>query len=143
MVFAGLSQPNAGPERLAASLVWTWTHLLQCCVSNQCINPAEDLRNKPWRPICSKRITMEHARVLRWSLLPLCLLQSYILGVPWQGLSLSLACMLHNDLGLHNHWFSRTLCNAWAYASFNAGAVGILFGTFLYQSHRSKSLKHG
>jgi len=130
MVFATLSQPNAKPERLAASLFWTWTHLLQVDVSNQSIFPDEDLQNKPWRPICSKRITMEHARILRWSLLPLCLIQSYTLGVPWPGLSLLFGCIFYNELGLHNHWFLRTLCNACAYVVFNAGAVGVLFGTF-------------
>ena len=143
MVFAILSQPDANPERLAVSLFWTWTHLLQCGVSNQSIHPAEDLQNKPWRPICSKRITMEHALILRWSLLPLCLIQSYALGVPWHGLSLAVACIVHNELDLGNHWFIRTICNAWAYASFNAGAVGALFGMFLYQSHGRKSLKRG
>jgi hypothetical protein len=75
---------------------------------------------------------MEHALILRWSLLPLCLILSYTLGVPWQGLSMSLACMSYNELGMGDHWFLRTLCNVWAYASFNAGAVGVLFGTFLY-----------
>ena len=143
MVFAILSQPDANPERLAVSLFWTWTHLLQCGVSNQSIHPAEDLQNKPWRPICSKRITMEYALILRWSLLPLCLIQSYALGVPWHGLSLAVACIVHNELDLGNHWFIRTICNAWAYASFNAGAVGALFGMFLYQSHGRKSLKRG
>jgi len=42
MAFATLSQPNAKPERLAASLFWTWTHLLQVDVSNQSIFPNED-----------------------------------------------------------------------------------------------------
>ena len=143
MVFASLSQPNVNPERFAVSLLWTWTHLLQHCVSNQSIHPAEDLQNKPWRPICSKRISMEHALILRRWLFPLCLIQSYTSGVLWQGVSLSLACIVHNDLDLGNHWFLRTLCNAWAYASFNAGAVGTLSGMFLYQSHRRKYLKRG
>ena len=128
-VFAALSQPNASPGRVAASVFWTWLHLLQCCTSNQTTHPAEDLRNKPWRPICSKRIAMEHALLLRWSLLPLCLIQSYSLGVPWQGLSLSLGVVVYNELGFGSHWFSRTLCNVWGYVSFNYGAVGILSGT--------------
>ena len=106
-------------------------HLLQFCISNQSIHPAEDLRNKPWRPIASKRIAVEHALILRWSLLPLCLLQSYALGVPWQGLSLSFAFVVHNELRLGDHWFLRTLCNVWGYASFNSGAAGILSGMFM------------
>lgn len=127
-VFAALSEPTARPGRLAASVFWIWAHLLQFCVSNQATNPAEDLRNKPWRPICAGRIATAHALALRWALLPLCLIQSYVVGVPWHGLSLSLAFVVHNELGLGSHWFFRTLCNVWGYASFNAGAVGVLSG---------------
>ena len=74
---------------------------------------------------------MEHAQILRWALLPLCLIQSYALGVPWQGLSLSLAFVVHNEFGLGDHWFFRTLCNVWGYISFNAGATGVVSGTFI------------
>ena len=72
---------------------------------------------------------MEHARILRWSLLLLCLIQSYALAVPWQGLSLSVAHVVYNELELGDHWFFKTICNAWGYASFNAGAAAILSGT--------------
>ena len=72
---------------------------------------------------------MEHARILRWSLLPLCLIQSYALAIPWQGLSLSVAYAVYNELALGDDWFGKNLCNAWGYASFNAGAAAILSGT--------------
>ena len=72
---------------------------------------------------------MEHARIFRWVLLLLCIIQSYALAVLWQGLSLSVAYVVYNELELSDHWFSKTICNVWGYASFNAGAAAILSGT--------------
>jgi hypothetical protein len=47
------------------------------------------------------------------------------LEVPWQGISLAIAFIVHNELHLHSHWLMRNACNAWGYASFNAGASAI------------------
>jgi 4-hydroxybenzoate polyprenyltransferase len=110
------------------SMLWTWLHLLQFCVSNQSLDPEEDSSNKPWRPIPSGLISVDAARSLRWMLLPLCLSVSVRLEVYWQGISLALAILAHNEFGLHSHLFLRNICNAWGYASFNAGAFAIASG---------------
>ena len=112
------------------SMLWTWFHLLQFCVSNQSLDPEEDSTNKPWRPIPSGLISVGSARNLRWMLLPLCLSTSVRLGAYWQGISLALAFVAHNEFGLHSHLFMRNICNAWGYASFNAGAYAIASGMF-------------
>ena len=61
----------------------------------------------------------------RHVLLKVCLIQSVVYGVPWQGLSLAVAFLAHNEFDMGSHWVIRNLCNSWGYASFNAGAIAI------------------
>ena len=129
-LFAFLVSPSTTPDRMLLSMLWTWLHLLQFCVSNQSLDPDEDSSNKPWRPIPSGLISVDAARHLRWMLLPLCLSVSVRLEAYWQGISLALAFLAHNEFGLHSHLFMRNICNAWGYASFNAGAFAIASGMF-------------
>ena len=110
---------------MLCAVLWTWLHLLQFCVSNQSLDPDEDARNKPWRPIPSGIVSVVSARILRWILLPLCLSLSIFLEAHWQGISLAIAFIAHNELHLHSHWLMRNACNSWGYASFNAGASAI------------------
>ncbi|KAH9017383.1 UbiA prenyltransferase family-domain-containing protein [Lactarius pseudohatsudake] len=126
--FAYLASPSTTPDRMLFAMLWTWLHLLQFCVSNQSLDPEEDSSNKPWRPIPSSLISVDNARNLRWMLLPLCISVSVRLEVYWQGMSLALAFLAHNEFGLHSHLFMRNICNAWGYASFNAGAFAIASG---------------
>jgi len=125
IVFAYLSASDTSPERMLCAVLWTWLHLLQFCVSNQSLNPEEDTLNKPWRPIPSGVVSVVNARILRWILLPICLSLSISLEAHWQGISLAIAFIVHNELHLHSHWLLRNACNAWGYASFNAGASAI------------------
>jgi hypothetical protein len=125
IVFAYLSASDTSPERMLCAVLWTWLHLLQFCVSNQSLNPEEDTLNKPWRPIPSGVVSVVNARILRWILLPICLSLSISLEAHWQGISLAIAFIVHNELHLHSHWLMRNACNAWGYASFNAGASAI------------------
>jgi 4-hydroxybenzoate polyprenyltransferase len=112
---------------MLCAVLWTWLHLLQFCVSNQSLNPEEDVLNKPWRPIPSGIVSVLNARILRWILLPLCLSLSIMMSLEalWQGISLAIAFIAYNELHLHSHWLTRNACNAWGYASFNAGASAI------------------
>src|SRR6266851_4075975 len=112
------------------AFIWTWLHLLQFTVSNQSLDPEEDASNKPWWPIPSGLISVSCARALRWILLPSCFFLSVRLQAHWQGISLALAFLVHNEMHLHSHWLMRNACNAWGYASFNAGASSIAAGTF-------------
>jgi 4-hydroxybenzoate polyprenyltransferase len=108
-------------------VLWTWLHLLQCCVANQSLNPGEDLLNKPWRPIPSGIVTVHKARILRWIVLSLCLSLSISMSLEafWQSTSLAICFIVYNELHLDSHWLMRNACNAWGYASFNTGASAI------------------
>ena len=114
------------------SCLWTWFHLLLVCVSNQSLDPEEDALNKPWRPIPSRLISVAGARTLHWILLPSCLFLSAHLGTHWHSICLALASVVYNELRFNSHGLMRNICNAWAYASFNAGASLIAAGAFCY-----------
>jgi 4-hydroxybenzoate polyprenyltransferase len=112
---------------MLCAVLWTWLHLLQFCVSNQSQNPGEDVLNKPWRPIPSGIVSVLNARILRWILLPLCLSLSISMSLEalLQSTSLAIGFIVYNELHLDSHWLMRNACNAWGYASFNAGASAI------------------
>lgn len=94
-------------------------------MSNQSLSPDEDAQNKPWRPIPSQRLTVHQAIFLRWTLLPLCLALSIANGVSALGTVLMIGILLHNELRLDAHWFTRNVLNAIGYATFDAGAMTI------------------
>ncbi|THH21270.1 hypothetical protein EW146_g250 [Bondarzewia mesenterica] len=134
-VFAYLSAPSTSIDCLLAAIVWTWLGLLQFCVSNQTMNFEEDMSNKPWRPIPSQLIDVPTARMLRWILLPICLVLSIHDDVFWPGVGLSVAFLTHNELDLGSHWFLRSVCNSWGYAMFNAGAANIALPDYVLDQH--------
>ncbi|KAI0650936.1 UbiA prenyltransferase family [Trametes meyenii] len=124
-LFAWYSSPNACLASVASAFFWTWLHLLQFCVSNQVLSPGEDASNKPWRPIPSGRITLDQATTLRWLLLPTCLLLSAMHRLTAVGMIFALGVLLHNEMKLDSHWFTRNVLNALGYAVFDSGATAI------------------
>lgn len=124
-LFAWYSSPNASSLSVLDAFFWTWIHLLQFCVSNQVLCPGEDASNKPWRAIPAGRISVGHARTLRWLLLPTCLLLSVMHKLTAVGIIFALGVLLHNELKLDSHWFTRNVLNALGYAVFDAGATSI------------------
>ena len=117
--------PDTTPLAFARSALWTWLYLLQFCVSNQSLSPDEDALNKPWRPIPAGRISVRQATTLRWTLLPLCLFLSFAYGILAVGAVLMIGILLHNELRLDSHWFTRNVLNAIGYATFDAGAMTV------------------
>ena len=83
---------------------------------------------------------MHNARILRWILLPLCLYLSMSLEALWQGISLAISFIVYNELHLDSHWLMRNACNAWGYASFNAGASAIAGAYYLFTPFTPYSL---
>ncbi|OBZ71564.1 hypothetical protein A0H81_08916, partial [Grifola frondosa] len=120
-VFGTIAAPKATVIHVCARLIWVWFNLLQFCVSNQSLSPAEDAANKPWRPIPAHRITVTTARRLRWMLLFVCILLS--IAIP--GIALAIGIWANNELCLDSHWVTRNICNALGYAAFNSGATNI------------------
>lgn len=110
-------------QRLPHTLFWIWLHLLQFCVSNQCINPDEDAVNKPWRPIPAGRVTLPQAQSLRPVLVALCLILSICRGVLPASILVCVSTIAYNDFGFHGHVVLRNVCNAVGYASFELGAT--------------------
>ncbi|OBZ71491.1 hypothetical protein A0H81_08905 [Grifola frondosa] len=106
--------------------IWTWLHLLQFCISNQSLSLDEDKKNKPWRPLPSRRISGSYAFALRWLLLAVCLAISIAYGVASAGFIFMIGVILHNELKLDSHWFTRNALNAVGYAVFDAGATAII-----------------
>ncbi|KAI0325840.1 hypothetical protein GY45DRAFT_183908 [Cubamyces sp. BRFM 1775] len=111
------------PGRTLQRLTWVWVHCLQFCVSNQSIDVSEDKKNHPWRPILCGLISWPAARYLRWMLLVLSLSLSTSWGVFTPSLTLSLATIAYNELGLSKKWFTRNALNAIGYTSFCVGAT--------------------
>ncbi|EJF57469.1 hypothetical protein DICSQDRAFT_69381 [Dichomitus squalens LYAD-421 SS1] len=124
-LFAWCTVPNTNSLAFTRSALWTWLHLLQFCVSNQSLSPDEDAQNKPWRPIPAGRLPVRQATRLRWALLPLCLFLSFSFGIPAVGAVLMVGILLHNELKLDSHWFTRNVLNAIGYATFDAGAMTV------------------
>jgi len=112
------------------AVTWMWLHLLQFNISNQSLDVGEDASNKPWWPIPSGLISVDHARTLCWILLPSCFFLSVCLEAHWQSISLALVFLGYNKFHLHSYWPIRNFYNVWGYASFNAGASAIVAGTF-------------
>jgi 4-hydroxybenzoate polyprenyltransferase len=109
---------------------WTWLHLLQLCIANQCMDPEEDALNRPWHPIPSGLISVAGARTIHLILYPSCLCLSAWLGPQWHTVSFTLVGLAYHELHFHAHWFTRNVCNAWLYGSLNAGAALVAAGTF-------------
>lgn len=113
---------------------WIWLHLLAFTISNQsCSQTAviEDATNKPDRPIPSGRLSLFQARVLRWSLVPVCLLVSYQVSTSVLAASAAVIAITawYNELGgSGNHWIIRNLLNGIGFGAFISGAT-LLAGT--------------
>ncbi|KAI0771281.1 UbiA prenyltransferase family-domain-containing protein [Trametes elegans] len=121
--FGTVAAGSAGSGHLLRRFAWVWFHLLHFCVSNQCLDPEEDAKNKPWRPIPAGKISVAAARWLRWALLVWCLLISAQWDVLAPAVVLALATFAHNELLLGSNWFMRNALNAVGYGSFSIGAT--------------------
>ncbi|THH28542.1 hypothetical protein EUX98_g5644 [Antrodiella citrinella] len=130
-LFAIAAAPDLQLAHTHHTLAWVWIHILQFDVSNQIVGVEEDRQNKADRPIPAGRISMEEATVLRWVLVPICLLYSLSYGIEtlWASIFLSMLTVFYNELGAHaGVWVLRNCTNALGYASFEMGATLIASG---------------
>ncbi|KAI0948591.1 hypothetical protein AcW1_005399 [Taiwanofungus camphoratus] len=130
-VFACVSAPVHSFVRFLHAVLWIWLHLLQCNVSNQYRSVLEDAVNRPWRPLPSRLISVEHACILRWLLVPLCIGTSLCYGwdVALASACLTLTTVCYDELGLAGHFLGKNLCNVPGYVSFEIGATKIMGST--------------
>jgi len=74
---------------------------------------------------------MKNARILRWTMLPLCFLLSARLGLVDLGVLMAVGMYLNNEQGWDKHWISRAILNGVAYATWDMGATILSFeGTY-------------
>ena len=136
-VLFGTAAASADAVRfIVPRTLWVWMNLLHANVANQCLSLDEDMLNKRWRPIPSKRISQRSAHILRWALVPACVIISFVLRVPVPAAVLAVDIYIHEELNGASHWFTKNLCNAVGYACFNAGASLVCCGRFHEFSHR-------
>ncbi|KAJ7730353.1 UbiA prenyltransferase family [Mycena maculata] len=127
-IFASVAAPVRFTGRLFYAIFWTWLHLLQVDVSNQYKSIAEDRVNRPWRPLPGGRISPKSAAIMRWLLVPICILSSVPFGgeVVFSSLSLTALLVAHDEIGLGGHWAGKNIINSFGYLSFELGATQIM-----------------
>lgn len=82
-------------------LLWLWLNLLLFNIANQRLPSSilEDAVNKPWRPLPSKRLDPNHARLLLLIMVPMVFLSSMYLEATLQVLHLLALTWMYNVLG--------------------------------------------
>ncbi|KDR74291.1 hypothetical protein GALMADRAFT_250079 [Galerina marginata CBS 339.88] len=130
---APLSPTNRMSHAIQA-VVWIWLHLLHFNLANQVRDPEEDMRNKPWRPLPSGRITLANARRLRYLAPLICMLNSlcYSRTIFFASAFFAALVPMYHELHGDSHWLSKNLMNAVGYTCFAMGS------TLIASSDRSK-----
>lgn len=98
---------------------------MQFLLSNQTVNPEEDARNKPYRPIPSKRISLRNALILRWISSAACFAWSacYSREVLYASITYCIVVYIYDGMGYAaRHWLLKNILNALGYASLEVGA---------------------
>jgi 4-hydroxybenzoate polyprenyltransferase len=134
-LFAAAAAPSCSLLRLFQAVLWLWIHTLQLGLANQTLPYAiaEDRMNHPDRPLPAGRITVRQARMLRWTMIPLCLLLSAAYGPRTLliGFGVALFMLAYNECGgARAHWLIRNGLNAIGYALAEAGATLITCTSF-------------
>lgn len=127
-LFAVSAAPSCSASRLPHAFLWFWVHALQFALANQSLPHAipEDAINHPYRPIPTGRISLQTTRVLRWTMVPSCLLISAFHGPRTMLASFlgSLFILAYNEGGgARGHWLVRNAENAIGYSVVKAGTM--------------------
>lgn len=111
--------------------------LLQFNCANQAYSGDEDIMNKPWRPVPSRRITPRQTIILRWIMFPINLAFSYSIGRPvlYTTLLLTSAEILYNEMGWSKHPLLKNVLNLVGYGGFKTGAT-LIACEFLHSPSR-------
>ncbi|KAG1837950.1 UbiA prenyltransferase family [Suillus tomentosus] len=124
--FAAASHPDI--NRIPHIIIWIWLHLLKHDIYNQMLDPEEDRKNKPHRPIPSGRINVQNAADVRWLLVPVCLVFSAMYGIKVLACSACLEALSiwYNEFGGDRTWLSKNLLTAIAYTILELGTTIVL-----------------
>ncbi|KAJ6544324.1 hypothetical protein B0H19DRAFT_1380609 [Mycena capillaripes] len=124
-IFAIVAAPLASMRNLPHLVFWLWFHLLHFNTSNQTAS-LEDETNKPDRPLPARRITLQAALILRWTLMPMCwaLSFAYSKETMFASMALSAFTAMYNELrGSGAHFMTRYGLNGLGFAAFEAGTT--------------------
>jgi 4-hydroxybenzoate polyprenyltransferase len=107
--------------------------LLSFTVSNQCHGngPKEDAMLKPYRPIPSKKISIEAAKMLRILMVPIVIMFATIFGGLKACLAIVAVTLYYNEGSGSEHWLSKNGCGSLFYATFEWGATLVASENFL------------
>ena len=118
--------------RIPQVLLWNWLNLLTFNVANQRLpnSVQEDSVNKPWRPLPSKRLSLNGARRLLLGLIPCCLFVINFLGGLRETAAMLILTWMYNDLGgADENYIIRNLINAGGFMCHGSGATIIAAGS--------------
>ncbi|KAJ8088046.1 hypothetical protein PM082_013597 [Marasmius tenuissimus] len=124
-----VAAPVHSLQHAIEEFLWIWLHLLQFTTSNQsCSQTAvvEDAKNKPDRPIPSGRMSLTGTRILRWTLVPVCLIASYQFSTAVLAASVAVIAITvwYNEFhGGGTYWPIRNWLNGIGFGAFETGAV--------------------
>ncbi|KUI68195.1 hypothetical protein VM1G_03799 [Cytospora mali] len=133
------TSPSTGPLtsatilwRALLSVAFNWANVLIFDLQNQTApqSLAEDLANKPWRPIPSGRITTEQTQQSLFVAIPLCLALNRALGVEREGLYIQVGSYVYNHLR-GGDTMARDVLIAVAFYLFNTASLRIVAGSSL------------
>lgn len=109
-------------------------HVLHCDSANQSIDPDEDAKNKCYRLMPAKRISVTQMRFLRWAIVPVCLRLSapYSAQTLYASAAFALLALFYNEFAAHRrHWVVRNIMNALGLPSCELGAT-LIAGPFAH-----------
>ena len=107
-------------------MFWLWLQVLALDLSNQTLDPEEDRRNKPERPIPAGRISLRTAVILRWLMPLVCFAWSacYSKELLYSSIFNCILVIVYDEMGYANgHWLGRQVLNSFGHVSFELGAT--------------------
>ncbi|KAI0086794.1 UbiA prenyltransferase family-domain-containing protein [Irpex rosettiformis] len=128
-VFGCATAPVQSIGHLLQACLWIWLHLLLCNVSNQASSKSEDLVNRPWRPLPAGRVNDSQIKILRVTMIGLCIswsLALYGVEIMLVTLGLVLTTYAYDEMGLARSPVGKNFCNIWGYVSFETAAVRLM-----------------
>lgn len=145
-IFSALSGPmlttNLSPsrleilKRLPRVVLWNWLNLLLFNIANQRLPGSiqEDMINKPWRAIPSKRLTPDEARRLLLAVIPIALFGVWFLGGVTETLAMITLTWMYNDLGgADENYLVRNIINALGCICYSSGSIVVAAGYGTYE----------
>ena len=130
-------------QQVPLMLFWVWVNLLPMCIDNQRQPPAieEDILNKPWRTLPSKRMTPKWAEIIMHIFHGVAIFTSTRIGGLRQCLGLvCLGFWYNRGNGAGSGFIIRNLINGGGYISFLSGAIEVGYGPSMINTRMVKWL---